>query len=142
MSGKLVVFMLNQEEYALPIEHVKEITKLDKITAVPDAPSFVKGIVNLRGTVVPILDLHKRLQLKRSVCDIALIAEIDGLPVGMGVNEVKEVSDLGEYQAPPQIIANPCIEGILNLSDRLVMVLQVNNLISDEEKFLLNQMTK
>ena len=139
MSGKLVVFKLGQEEYALPVENVKEITKLDKITAVPDASAIVKGIVNLRGLVVPILDLQERLALKRSHCTIALIAEIGGMPVGLAVNEVKEVNELGEPELPPSLIANPLIKGIINLGDRLIMILDLVKLVSEEEQAVLRK---
>ncbi len=139
MSEQLVVFGLNNEEYALLVSAVREITKLEDITHVPDTPSYIKGIINLRGKAIPVIDIHRRLGLPRSRCSLALIAEIGGITLGLAVNEVKEVSTLGEVQPAPPIVSTPLIEGIINIPNRLIMVLKLESLIGVEEQLLLDK---
>jgi purine-binding chemotaxis protein CheW len=133
MAQQFVVFQLNNEEYALPVHAVREITKLTDITPVPHSPAYVKGIINLRGIAMPVIDIHRRLEIPRSHCTLGLIAEVNGNPLCLAVNEVKEVSVLGDIQPPPQIVTSNFIVGIVNLPDRLVMMLRLDSIVSDEE---------
>ncbi len=140
MSEQLVVFYLDKEEYALPVNAVREITKLSEITPVPDSPPYLKGIINLRGKAIPVIDIHQRLGLRRSYCTFALISEVNGTEFGFAVNSVKEVSILGNVQPPPPIVTTPFITGLINLPGRLVMLLNIQSIIGNEEQFLLKDL--
>ncbi len=139
MSEQLVVFGLNNEEYALLVGAVREITKLEDITHVPDMPPYIKGIINLRGKAIPVIDIHQRLGLRRSRCTLALIAEIEGITLGLAVNEVKEVNTLGEVQPAPPLVSTPLIEGIINIPNRLIMVLRLESIIGLDEQQVLEK---
>ncbi|HWJ02334.1 MAG TPA: chemotaxis protein CheW [Verrucomicrobiae bacterium] len=139
MSEQLVVFSINEEEYALPVNRVREITKLNSITPLPDCPSYIKGILNLRGKAIPVFDIHRRLGLRRSHCPLALIAEVDGTMLGLAVNSVKEVSVLDNLQPPPPMVTTPFISGIINIPGRIIMLLKLESLIGDEEQIMLGK---
>lgn len=142
MAEQLVVFNLNEEEYALPVHLVKEITKIEKVTPVPEAPAYVKGIINLRGRSIPLLDMHQRLSLGNSNVQTALIAEVGGTTVGLAVDNVKEVSVLGEAVPTPSIVNTPLINGIINIPGRIVILLELANLVADSERLKLESLLK
>ncbi len=146
---QIVVFTLGKEEYGIPINVIREIIKTPESTKLPDVPDFVEGIINLRGKVIPIIDLHKRFGLtsikERSNESRVLVLEIAGQTVGIMVDEVTEVLKLPEeaVENPPKIVAgkqNSILEGVGKLGERLLILLNPNvTLLSpelDEEQFL------
>jgi len=92
---QLVVFQLDKEEYAVPIEDVREVLKISGITPVPNSPDFISGIINLRGKVIAIIDLEKRFNLTREHTDVIpehiIVSDIEESPFGMIVDQVTEV---------------------------------------------------
>ncbi|MEL1134265.1 chemotaxis protein CheW [Desulfitobacterium sp. THU1] len=142
MANQVVIFELGQEEYGMPIEIVREITRLENIRPIPKAPEYVKGLINLRGSAIPLIDLHVRFGVAHkkaavnnaeSVDDFALITEVDGFPVGFAVDQVKEVRILEEMAPPPPLVTAPFIGGIVNLPDRIIMILIPDRILEQEE---------
>ena len=108
---QLVVFTVDQEEYAAPIRDIREVLDAAEITPVPDSPSFVLGMMNLRGKVVPVIDLEKRLNLQRQSDEKSrhiLVVDFDKSLIGIRVDTVKEVLKVATktIQAVPSLITS------------------------------------
>lgn len=143
---QLVSFELEKEEYGVDVLAVREIIRLPAITKMPNTPDYVEGIINLRGTVVPIISLRRRFSLmdnEASRTSRILVMETTGGLNGFIVDAVAEVIRISssEIQPPPAITygstAQECITGIFNHGDRLLVVLDLNRLFSSEEQELL-----
>ena len=130
----MVIFTLGQEEYALPIGVVREITSLSEVRAIPQAPHYVRGLINLRGMAIPLIDLHVRFGINsEKESTFALITEVQGNPVGFAVDEVREVRILENVSAPPSIINASFIDGIVNFSDRIILTLIPEKILAEDE---------
>jgi purine-binding chemotaxis protein CheW len=108
---QMVVFTVDQEEYAAPIGDIREVLDTAEITPVPDSPPFVLGMMNLRGKVVPVIDLEKRLNLQRQTDDKSrhiLVVDFDKSLIGIRVDVVKEVLKVATktIQAVPSLITS------------------------------------
>ncbi len=131
MEKQYIAFKLGQEEYAVDILAVKEIIRWTHITRVPKAPSFIYGVINLRGNVIPVFNTHLRLQLPTSVLtDQAriIIFEIEDLVIGLVVDQVVEVIALEENKLEkPQMFEgnHRFIKNIGKVGDRLIMILNL-----------------
>ena len=143
---QLVVFMLKQGdvvcEYGVPITQVQEIITMTRPTQLPQAPDFVEGIINLRGKIIPIIDLKKRFHMGTS--DItndtrSVVVEVEGQTVGIIVDEVSEVLRLAnsDIEPAPAIIGGITAEyltGVGKIEGRLLILLDMNKILSDQEK--------
>ena len=143
---QLVVFMLKQGdmvcEYGVPITQVQEIITMTRPTQLPQAPDFVEGIINLRGRIIPIIDLKKRFQMGTS--DItndtrSVVVEVEGQTVGIIVDEVSEVLRLAnsDIEPAPAIIGGITAEyltGVGKIEGRLLILLDMNKILTDSEK--------
>ncbi len=142
MKNQLVVFVVANEHYGVGIASVVEIIKLQPITAVPRAPAFVEGVTNLRGKVLPVIDLHKRFGLPPA--DLTkhariVVAQINGTPVGMVVDAVIEVRQVDEQAIEPPsplvtTVDSSFITGIAKVDERLIILLDLQKVLSPEEK--------
>lgn len=137
-SEQLVVFQLGSEEYALSITQVKEIIRYDGATKLPDTPDYLEGIINLRGKVIPVVDLANRFSLVRERTSNvkAVIVETTGREVGLVVDEVTEVLriDDADIETTQTIChAGDLFRGIGKLQERLLIVLDLDKLLSEEE---------
>ncbi len=153
MAVQVVVFTLGQEEYAMPIEVVREITRLEEVRTIPKAPSYVKGLINIRGMAIPLVDLHVRFgidptKLRTESSDqqeikntFALITEVHGNYVGFAVDQVREVRILETIDAPPPLVTAPFIGGVVNLSDRIIILLIPEQILESNEVQGLSQLT-
>lgn len=139
---QLVVFTLGNEEFGVDISEVREIVRLIGITYLPKAPKFIEGVVNLRGQVVAVIDLAKRLGISskpRGENTRIIVVELGENTVGMIVDSVSEVLRLSsEYiEEVPQIIDTEVpehyIRGVGKLKDRLLVLLDLNKVLSPEE---------
>ena len=146
---QLVSFKIGEEEFGVPISQVKEIVRLVHITPVPKAPSFIEGVVNLRGQILAVIDLAKRLQLKgkpRSEKTRIIVVELNNNTVGMIVDEVSEVLRLSKenFEAPPEIITTQIkqryLKGVGKLGERLLILIDLNQVLSYEEIEDINRM--
>ena len=140
---QLVSFELEGEEYGIDVLAVREIIRMPSITKMPNTPHYVDGIINLRGTVVPIISLRKRFGLMEREQDRSsriLVMEVGNSLTGFVVDAVAEVIRItaSEIQPPPAIVqgnvSQDCITGVINHAERLLIVLDLNRLFSDEEK--------
>lgn len=142
---QIVVFSINTEEFGVEISEVKEIIKLEEITKVPNADGFIEGIINLRGKIIVIIDLAKKLKLKSAEKkqDMRIIIiEVGDMSVGMIVdscNEVLRLTDENFEEAPEMItkkIHSGYIQAVGVLKDRLIILLDLIKLMSDDGKII------
>lgn len=140
----VVVFRLAGEHYALDIQAVQEIVRIQAITAIPGADHFVEGITNLRGRVVPVIDLRRRCGLPVSEATaetrIAVVSSSNGM-VGLIVDAVSEVLRIrGEQIEPPSTIVrmpeNSYLRGIAKLEDRLISLMDLSGVLPNDETVL------
>jgi purine-binding chemotaxis protein CheW len=141
MENQLVVFDLAGEHYGVDIAAVESIIKIQPITVVPRAPQFVEGVTNLRGKVLPVIDLRKRLGLPHEAParDARIVVvEMGGATVGMVVDGVTEVLRINpESIEPPSplvtTVDSAFIKGIAKVNDSLVILLDLSKVLSSEE---------
>ncbi len=142
---QLVIFKLKQSdsvcEYAVPINRVQEIIKNNKPTRLPGSPDFLEGIISLRGRVIPIINLKKRFNLlsvdENDSCSV--VVDLAGNTVGIMVDEVSEVLQMStaDIERPPAVIRDISAEflvGIGKINERLLLILDVNRIFTDQEK--------
>jgi len=153
MAVQVVIFALGREEYAIPIEVVREITRLSEIRTIPQAPDYVFGLINLRGKAIPLIDLHVRFGISDSNVTVdssvstgerntfALITEVHGNQVGFAVDEVREVRILENVVPPPPLVTAPFIGGIVNLTDRIIIQLIPEQILESSEVQGLSRLT-
>lgn len=146
---QLVVFRLDKEEYGLPITKVQEINRLVPITKLPQTPSFMEGIINLRGRIIPVIDLRKRFSLAAAAYEEEtriIIVEVNSQTVGIIVDAVTEVVRLSansiEPPPPSFILDAQYIEGVGKLDDRLLILLNIDRILTDQETIVLKQLDK
>ncbi len=144
---QLVTFKLASEEYGLPITKVQEINRLLPITKLPQTPSFMEGIINLRGRIIPVIDLRKRFQLpitEHNDDTRIIVVEINGQTVGVTVDAVTEVVRLSaaDVEDPPASIAvdSRYINGVGKIDDRLIILLDSNQVLTAQEEFAVKQL--
>ena len=151
MDKKIVGFSLKNENFAFDIMRVIEIIRLKEITAVPTAPDFIEGVINLRGKIIPIIDLRKRFSLQSQNRDKnfrIIIVELDKTQlVGIIVDEVSKVIVVSEEEVmpPPPTVANiggKYIENIVKIEDRIVVILNIEKIFSEEEQIDLKQIAE
>ncbi len=136
---QVVAFKLRKEEYGFSILNVKEIRGLTDITRVPFAPDFVKGVINLRGSVLPVIDLKKRLGLQPmeyTESTRILIVQSDGIDVGMIVDAVTEVLtiDAANIDSVKQSDSESrFLTGVGKIDDRLIIMLSLDEIIGSIE---------
>jgi len=146
MAVQVVVFTLGQEEYAMPIEVVREITRLGEVRTIPQAPAYVRGLINLREKAIPLVDLHVRFGIDSSASPeqqntFALITEVHGNQVGFAVDQVREVRILENIVPPPPLVTAPFIGGIVNLPDRIIIQLIPEQILESSEIQGLSRLT-
>ena len=142
---QLVTFQLSEELYAIDIMDVKEIVTLQEIRTLPNAPSYVEGLYNLRGEIIPIINLHKRFHLRKAqlgedetLLSGFIIIDLDGMKLGVIIDKVERVIsiDYNEIQAPPQMISGigaEYIQGVVNQNGGYLIILDIRKLFSARE---------
>ena len=142
MEQQLVIFELENESYGVDIKVVESIIKMQTITRMPHAPAFVEGVTNLRGKVLPVIDLRRRFNLpaREATRDSRIVVVLIGSSeVGMVVDSVSEVMTLqdSDIEAIPQMVTtadSSFITGIIKLPERLVILLDLGAVLSTPEK--------
>ena len=145
---QLVTFSIGSEEFGVDILKVMEIIRTMEITKVPKAPDFVEGVINLRGSVIPILDLRRRFGLEIKTGDIEtriIVIEASGMTVGFVVDSVSKVLRIPVKTvepAPPVVagVESDYISGVGKLGDRLLILLDLDKLLSADDIESLNAM--
>ncbi len=139
---QIVAFSLGTEVYGVDIASVREIIPIQKIVPVPRAPDFIEGIINLRGRVIPVLDLRKHFGFSQPVTGSEqriILVEDDQESIGVVVDSVSSVMQipLDAIEPPAQVIVGPdieYIEGIAKIGSDLVVLVDLTKIISDAEK--------
>lgn len=146
---QLVIFLLAKEEYGLPITKVQEINRLVPITKLPQTPSFMEGIINLRGRVIPVIDLRKRFNLpvtEKNEDTRIIIVEVNGQTLGITVDAVSEVVRLpaASVEPPPPafILDSQYIHGIGKMENRLLILLDIDRVLTTQEEIILKKMAE
>ena len=145
---QLVTFSTGDEEFGVDILRVQEIIRTMAITKVPKAPEFVEGVINLRGKVIPIIDLRRRFGLQSKAHDKhtrIIVIEINTMIVGFVVDSVSEVLRIptSTVEPPPPVVAgleSEYISGVGKLEDRLLILLDLDRLLSRADIEALGQL--
>ena len=145
---QLVTFSTGDEEFGVDILRVQEIIRTMAITKVPKAPEFVEGVINLRGKVIPIIDLRRRFGLQSKAHDKhtrIIVIEINTMIVGFVVDSVSEVLRIptSTVEPPPPVVAgleSEYISGVGKLEDRLLILLDLDRLLSRADIDALGQL--
>ncbi len=134
---QLVLFSLGNEEYAISITQVKEIIQYKGATKIPSIPEYMEGIINLRGKIIPVIDLALRLKVATTKTGDkrALVIETAEREIGLVVDEVSEVIRISDsdIEPPPTRTGSGYIRGIGKERDRLLILLDVDKLFDEEE---------
>lgn len=136
-----VTFRLENEKYGINVMRVQEVLRMTEIAPVPGAPDYVLGIINLRGSVVTVLDTRKRFSLAEKESDDAtriVIIEAENQVVGILVDSVAEVVDLhsADIETAPNVgndDSSKYIQGVTSQGEQLLILIDVNKLLSDDE---------
>jgi len=142
MEQQLVIFELADEQYGLDIASVESIIKMQGITSVPQAPAFVEGVTNLRGVVLPVIDLRKRFGLAnidKSKETRIVVVEMGDTTVGMVVDAVTEVLRISSDSIEPPsplvtTVDSTFITGIAKVEERLIIMLDLGKVLSVQEQ--------
>ncbi|MGM8214490.1 chemotaxis protein CheW [Bacillaceae bacterium W0354] len=143
-SLKVIVFHLGDEEYGVPVSNVGGIERLQHITRVPNAPTFVKGVINLRGIVTPIIDLRERFDMEEvpyTESSRIIVVNINEKEVGMIVDGANDVVDIptDQIEPPPEVVGSveaDYIRGVAKLDKRLFILLDLEHVLSKENSKL------
>jgi len=144
---QLVTFRIGEEEFGVDILAVQEIIRLMAITKVPRAPHFVEGVINLRGKVIPIVDMRRRFGLEAIAHDKhtrIIVIQLEAIVVGFMVDSVSEVLRIphSTIDQPPAVVSgleSDYIQGVGKLDERLLVLLDLNKLLSSEERDALSK---
>jgi purine-binding chemotaxis protein CheW len=139
---QLVSFKIGNEEFGINILMVQEIIKTVQITKIPNAPVFVEGIINLRGKVIPVIDLRVKLNLEKKNQDKdtrIIVLEINSKTIGFIVDEVNEVLRIPKSitEPPPEMVTglnSEFITAVGKLDDRLITLIDLEKVLSVDEK--------
>lgn len=139
---QLVVFHMMEEKFAIDIQCVQEIIRMQNITKMPKTLDFVEGVINLRGKVIPVIDLRKRFELENKKDDEntrIVVVEVSGIVIGMVVDSVSHVIRLSERSIEPTSpvvsnVSSDFILGVGKLDDELIIILDVEKIFEDHEK--------
>lgn len=149
-AQEYLVFRLGQEEYGIEILKVQEIRGCDRLTRIPNAPDFITGVTNLRGVIVPIVDLRVRFQLP--VCDdnentVVIVLNLNDRVVGIVVDGVVDVLSMGVDQIKPtpevaSVLSSRYLLGLGVLDSRMIILVNIEKLLSREEMALVDEVAE
>jgi len=147
---QLVTFVVGTEEFAVSILSVREINRMMQITRVPQSPPFIEGVINLRGSIIPVMDLRKRFSveaLKDTSDSRIVVVEVSSRVIGFTVDRVNEVLriDAGIVEPPPSMVAgidSEYVQGVGKLDDRLLILLDLERLFNDKDLEQVDQIAK
>lgn len=139
-KGKFLTFILGNEQYGIEIKYVTEIIGIQEITEIPEVPDYIKGIINLRGKIIPVMDVRLRFkkpatQYNDRTC--VIVIDIKGISIGLIVDSVSEVLAIPETEIvdPPAVNngGNRYIKGIGKVGNEVRLILDCNKMLNDEE---------
>jgi len=140
-KGRYLIFSIDNENYGIEIQYVVEIIGIQTITEIPGLPDYVKGIVNLRGKIIPVMDV--RLRFKKQIKEYndrtcIIVVDIKGMSVGLIVDAVSEVvtineSDISEFPKMQQRNQNRFVKNIGKIGNEVRLLLDCEKLLTDED---------
>ncbi len=147
IAGKeFLAFTLGQEEYGIDILRVQEIRGYEPVTRIANAPDFIKGVVNLRGIIVPVVDMRIKFSLGTPTYDqftVVIILNIGGRVMGMVVDSVSDVTTLSPHQVRPApemgTFDSDCLIGLGTLNERMLILVDIEKLMSSSEMGLMEK---
>lgn len=155
LSGaRFLSFVLNDEEYCIEILKIKEIMGMTNITPIPQTPEFIKGVINLRGQIIPIIDLRLKFQMqfkdyskRTSIIIVELLYEKEKTLMGIVVDTIKEVVGIPEEKITkiPYInakIKTEYIRGMTEMGNSIKIVLDISKVLTEEEFVMINGVNK
>ncbi len=136
-----LTFALADEDYGVGIGGVSEIVGMQRIMPIPDMPDYIRGVINLRGNVIPLMDVRLRFNMPERAYDertVIIVMEVEGAPIGLIVDAVREVLEIAPSQIdrPNQIgraSGRSVIAGIGRIGERVAVLLETATLVSDAE---------
>ena len=150
LEGKFLTFILGKEIYGFEILKVREIIGLMDITTVPQTPEYMKGVINLRGKVIPVIDLRLKFSMQeeehtQETC--VSVVEVENTSIGIIVDSVSEVSDIsgGSIEEAPsfgQGIDTSFIMGLGKVKDKIIILLDIETVLSSEELEMVGQLAE
>uniref|UniRef100_UPI000D3346A8 chemotaxis protein CheW n=1 Tax=unclassified Variovorax TaxID=663243 RepID=UPI000D3346A8 len=148
-AGRLevVTFKLGEEEYGIDIQKVQELRGYDAVTRIANAPDYIKGVVNLRGIIVPIIDMRIKFKLGDPTYDqftVVIVLNIGGRVVGMVVDSVSDVITLTAEQIKPapemgSVLDADYLIGLGTLDERMLILVDIDRLMSSDEMGLVEK---
>lgn len=141
MAGEYLTFSLGDENYALDILKVQEIRGYGMVTQVVNTPDFIKGVINLRGKIVPIIDLRIKFKLQQVVYDeftVVIILNLNGHDAGIVVDGVSDVMELTAEQVKPvpglvTTIDTKHLVGLATIEDQMIILVDIERLMDKDE---------
>jgi purine-binding chemotaxis protein CheW len=142
---QLVGFMIGKEYFGVDILMVQEIIRSTPITSVPNSPDFIEGVINLRGSIIPVIDLRKRLNISKNLKNLnqddtwIMILDVEGRVTGFIVDKVTEVIKIHDesIEPPPEIVVaglkSQYIRGVCKIDKRLLILLDFNRILLFDE---------
>jgi purine-binding chemotaxis protein CheW len=138
---KVIVFQLKDEEYAVPVQDVKSIERMQHITRIPRTAPFIKGVINLRGIVTPIIDLRSRFEMKEMEYTDStriIIVSVGTIEAGLIVDAANDVIDLSadSIEAPPEVVGGvdaEYIKSVAKVDKRLLVLLDLYKVLNPEK---------
>jgi purine-binding chemotaxis protein CheW len=148
-GGEFLTFRLGEEEYGIDILKVQEIRSYEQPTRIANAPSFIKGVVNLRGVIVPIVDLRVKLNcasVEYNSFTVVIVLNVKGRVVGAVVDSVSDVLELGSGTIKPApemhtSVDTSFITGIGSVNDRMLILMDIEGLMTSSDMGLINSAT-
>jgi len=142
---KVIVFQLQDEEYGIPVEQVRSIEKVEHITRVPRTAPFIKGVINLRGVVTPIIDLRKRFglqELEETESTRMIIVSKEDIEVGFIVDAANDVIDIHKdiIEPAPEVVGSvevEYIQGVAKLEKRLIVMIDLDEVLKTDQTLAL-----
>lgn len=137
--NQIVIFQLGKEEYAVDIIQSKQIIKISKITPVPNTPEYIRGVINLRGQIVPVVDLRRRFDIDGIAQNERIITvEIKDSLIGLVVDNINEVLwfDLEELEPAPEVdggIRQEYVMGVVKRGERLLVLIDLNKMLFEHK---------
>jgi len=146
-SREYLTFRLGKEEYGLNILNVQEIRGYDAVTKIANSPPFIKGVINMRGIIVPIIDMRIRFNLGEATYDeftVVIILNIGKRVIGMVVDAVSDVTSLQNDQVRPApefgtVLDTAYIDGLATVDERMIIVIDIEKLMTAEDMGLVDQ---
>jgi purine-binding chemotaxis protein CheW len=149
-TREVLVFVLGKEEYGVDILKVQEIRGYEKVTPIPSAPDYLKGVVNLRGVIAPVIDMRVKFRFAEVRYDsftVVVILRIAGRVIGLVVDGVSDVVHFTESEVKPApqlgaLVDSSFLDGVATQGDRMVLLVDIEKLLSSGELNLLREVTE